>query len=475
MIPSLRSSSRPQSPTVSLRSSYKLLVGIFIVALVYSTVLPQERTNAGEPQRVNVSIIYTDETNGYLQACGCTANQAGGLAKRATLIRDLKRSVDATQQASILLDGGNLAANSATSEAILSILSSMKYSAVGMGDSDLAEGDAFVHAAETMNLPLLNCPNSSSGARSATVDPRPLINLYVDEQGRTAAFDRSDANSKAIATISIISLADCPSRQAIAGLTASLKRVIDLHVPHVNVVISHMPWSREEDVLKSQEVQSHVGLWIGMRQYPKPSDLHAVRIGHVQVVPSPDRDSVEVVALGISNGAALECSSSLHLIRDDIPMDQKIQEMVDFYYRREALDLQESSIASASQIQSKGKYASSELCADCHLSATKQWIASKHYVALRTLVQKSRLVPACLSCHSEQFRRTELFNLATSTTTHDGVSCTTCHGDSLVHVALGDRASRPPKVGESTCRECHTPVQDPKFDYTRSLARIRHW
>jgi len=109
----------------------------------------------------------------------------------------------------------------------------------------------------------------------------------------------------------------------------------------------------------------------------------------------------------------------------------------------------------------------------CHPAQYAQWQTQKHAQAIESLRQKERLVPECLKCHSEQYRRTGKFvpNLGRA----DGVQCSTCHGEGVIHSLLEgpDRIER--DMGEVGCRSCHDADNDPEFAYEAARAIIRHW
>ena len=96
---------------------------------------------------------------------------------------------------------------------------------------------------------------------------------------------------------------------------------------------------------------------------------------------------------------------------------------------------------------------------------------SKH--AVETLAAKQRLVPECLPCHSEQYRRTGKFVAGWGQA--DGVQCSTCHGEGVVHSLLErkDQIVRDP--GEGLCVRCHDTAHDESFDLARDRERVKHW
>jgi predicted CxxxxCH...CXXCH cytochrome family protein len=92
---------------------------------------------------------------------------------------------------------------------------------------------------------------------------------------------------------------------------------------------------------------------------------------------------------------------------------------------------------------------------------------------VETLAAKQRLVPECLPCHSEQYRRTGKFVVGWGQA--DGVQCSTCHGEGMVHSLLErkDQIVRDP--GEKLCLTCHEAERDSQFQYVTYQWKIKHW
>jgi len=53
-----------------------------------------------------------------------------------------------------------------------------------------------------------------------------------------------------------------------------------------------------------------------------------------------------------------------------------------------------------------------------------------------------------------------------------GVQCEECHGPGGNHAAAPSKANTKVNAGIETCRRCHTPGQDPNFDYQKKVRNI---
>ena len=104
-------------------------------------------------------------------------------------------------------------------------------------------------------------------------------------------------------------------------------------------------------------------------------------------------------------------------------------------------------------------YAPASFCVECHQSQTAAWRKQAHAHSVQTLQREGRLLPECLTCHSEYFRMTNQFALLPAG--EDGVQCATCHGDGLLHSVSSRKEQVFRKVPEDLCQSCHNQERDP--------------
>ena len=84
-------------------------------------------------QRQSFAILWNYDTSGYLETCGCSSHQLGGLPRRATLLADLRarQPVLAIEGAHIVEDKGDF--QLFKGEMIVRLLSQMGYNAMLLG------------------------------------------------------------------------------------------------------------------------------------------------------------------------------------------------------------------------------------------------------------------------------------------------------------------------------------------------------
>lgn len=439
----------------------------WVIALVALTLLASAISLPGSGS--TLTIIYTADTQGFLQSCGCTTAQVGGLAKRATLLRQLQHK----SPGALLIDGGNLAGDLRRAEAVMQCLRLMHYHAVGIGELDLKLGAGYWKQARACGLPLTACP---APTRNTSQYAAPYITARID--------------GRSIVVVGLSPRAKSAGKKAATGRDgnpdegeAQIIRILSSLRQRANMVIVMSPLTFDEErelVLKLEGARKGgerplVDLVIGMRSHAtrEPISLHGVTF-----VPVPQKGEVGVVEASFvqSHSSSREQVSFRHhfeVVTDSLPADREVQEVVSAYYARQAAELLEANMSRAMDWTKLG-YETSHSCAECHAREVELWQRTKHAHAAETLKAKNRLVGECLTCHSELFRRTKKFNPELGVAWH-GVECSTCHGDGVLHSALGVRQHIARKVDERLCRTCHNPENDPKFEPVSYLERIRHW
>jgi hypothetical protein len=106
-------------------------------------------------------------------------------------------------------------------------------------------------------------------------------------------------------------------------------------------------------------------------------------------------------------------------------------------------------------------------CATCHEDIARSWQKTRHARAFESLKKTSQEgLPACLKCHVTAYDEPGGFVDFELTPELVGVQCEECHGSGNTHAAeSGNKEKIAAKPGEGKCKRCHTPGQDPGFQY----------
>ena len=96
-------------------------------------------------------------------------------------------------------------------------------------------------------------------------------------------------------------------------------------------------------------------------------------------------------------------------------------------------------------------------CGNCHKSAVKSWLHSRHSSAMDTLTARVRASdPRCVPCHSVDYMVVN--SIVRVDEIHHGVQCENCHKQGVKPV--------------DTCAPCHNDLTDPNRHYLAFIASI---
>ncbi len=147
------------------------------------------------------------------------------------------------------------------------------------------------------------------------------------------------------------------------------------------------------------------------------------------------------------------------------------------------------------------EYVGVEVCRECHPTAWRVWLGSRHArssVTLQTGIARGIAereeeraeclaeAPSCLECHGVGVAKGQRLASLGEVRAEEGVTCEACHGPASLHVAAA-RAQRP-RPGlvasllhpERACADCHQRRAShqhellPQFEETAARAAIRH-
>jgi len=128
-----------------------------------------------------LDLLYTGDVIGYLEDCGCKMNPAGGLAKRAWLLNQLKTNYPQTPL--VLLDSGNFADNptetgDVRTAALLDFMAKLGYKVVNVGERDLTLGyDDFVQRTKGLGMQFISTNIVKQGSKSTVFPPYAIVEV----------------------------------------------------------------------------------------------------------------------------------------------------------------------------------------------------------------------------------------------------------------------------------------------------------
>ncbi len=396
-------------------------------------------TNA--PQST-VTILYTGNTQGNLEPCGCYVGQSGGVARRATVVEQFR----AKGLHPLLVDaGGWMDAENSENElerlkfqTYLTAMAQIGYTAISPSSQDFHWGADFLFKVlQDNNLPVLL---TVSEFGTEHIQPYQLVKV---EGTSVALLGASNMNASA-----------AEIKTGIQKAVTSVSNQAD-----VVVLLSSLPPALEEQI--AQEVE-------GIDLIISASERKTQTIGKTLLVGSVSGGKM----LGFAQwGGGDTWKTGQITMTEEVPEHPDVQARVQAFYQRIADDpkFQGSTkrLFATERLESEphNSFVGSDTCRDCHKDVYAQWETTSHAAAYHTLLQAQRhFYPECVSCHVTGSGYETGFQIGVDERQHlAGVGCETCHGPGRSHVSNPKKTNVRAKVDTALCQQCHSEEHHPGF------------
>ena len=412
----------------------------------------------------HLHIVVSGDTAGWITPCGCTANQSGGLERRASLLNTL-----GTKDRVVYLDVGGSAAGKS------------EYQQVKL--KSILQGD------KLMGLELHNI-----GAPETQLAPDTLLKIGQETSTRWLSANLQIKNDRDTSKTQIAShkvIVRNGIRILVTGVvdptliknpmwtareaSASVLDVLKLEKADVTVVLAYMD---EPNLRALAESLPEVDYIIGG---PTGQLLAPANVGPVEIMSATNKGkflaAMELEKTGknwrTKKRHAIEVSSTL-------PRDSAQSKNLEAYlsalatrdFPADETGLVSNSSASI-QNQLNYKIAGTAACVTCHQQDDRLWHASKHSHAWQTLIDKrSHVDPSCQQCHTTGYGIPGGFEQVAKSTQLVNVGCESCHGPSQSH-ALNPKL-KTTYLSREQCVRCHDHENSPEFDFAKYWGKITH-
>jgi hypothetical protein len=460
-----------------------------------------------------VALVLSGEMHGYVEPCGCTSGQTGGLARRATLMEQLRQDrgwnvVGLDLGGTMIPERIGRAQTKMKFDLARDALESIGFVALGIGyEEAVSRQDELLELSERDK----SQPEYDLRLTSANVRPYP-DNPELDITQLYRVIDVPQGEGRKPFRVAVTSILGTSRSQGIAGdlffkiLTPSeaLRDVLprmQAEQPDLLVLLSHAQAEEseqlatefpdfplvvssggpEEGLLKPKQVGRTQLLFVGMK---------GKNVGVVGVYPqAAERFKYELVKL---DGARFKNHSDL---------DDRMQAYQD-RLRDERPDQTDN--ANPPAHPSGRTFVGAKACADCHAGSYEKWLSTGHSHAFASLTSgradhEGRWIDRkwdaeCIACHAvgwepQQALRWEGGFVDEATTPHLlNNQCENCHGPGSLHVKLeteGTASEADLKAAqegmrltlanaEKTCRGCHDGDNDPHFVFDEYWPKVEH-
>jgi hypothetical protein len=448
-------------------------------------------TPAGGPVVRRLALVYTGNSAGFLETCGCKVNQSGGMARRATVLSQLRREHPNV----LLLDAGSSFSRPEDERRpdffteqeqrfYLRLMDSMGYGAAAIGMNELAFGLPYFRSmARGMTTPYLVANVRQDGHPIAPADTvllsggmrvdvvglfePPRVNasdgLFEEQASRLTIEDPIQALRRGLpqwrrrADLLVV----------MGRLTPTTIRKIVAECPGVDVILS-----TDEDAPTQRQVGERVEL-----HNQDPSGF----VGRTLVLYTPIHNyGLSSAEVGLdASGRIASASIEDHWLRKDVPDDPVVRRRLNrFYDEVGRMDAAQASVTppfAGDPERFRGTYVGAAQCEGCHESEYAQWKTTKHASAYKTLLDVHRhFQPRCISCHVVGYGSPTGYRVGAREEPLGNVQCEVCHGPGAAHVESPERTNIHRLVPTSVCEGCHTPDHSDHFVYADQVPKVRH-
>lgn len=433
----------------------------------------------GQSRAAEVVLLYTGDTQSFLEVCGCADNQLGGIARRATMVNDLKQSYPNA----LLLDAGGLFAGDTVLDQLrckihLKAMKAIHYDAANVGVGELRFGQAFF---ETMRdsggVPFVSANLKINGVQMGT--PVKILDTGDVRAGIIGVAGEREIEVHNMAMGANTSHINMPDGidvklDGIREAVASMHQKTDLII-----VLSDLDREAERDLV---EHIADIDIVISTR-----STETTHRIGNTLLLGTqPQGKAIGQAILTVENRQVKAEQITSVLLSESIGEDRTVKRIVDEFYNlvQKNSALQQTArprfagFALEDQVrQGTNRYVGVETCSGCHAAEVADWEQSHHANAFNRLLQKQKhYQPDCVTCHTTGFGYPTGFRIGKDVKRLTNVQCEVCHGPGEQHARRPEVRNIRRTPSPDLCQRCHDANQTPDFDtrFADMLAEVNH-
>lgn len=464
------------------------------------------------------AIVLSGQQRGYVEPCGCSETQSGGLGRR----HDLFRQIEQRGWPVTALDLGgtvqrNREQNKYKFDMILDALAVMGYEAAALGPSELRFGVDYLLSKREFDPSNTEDPLSFVGANitlfgAPDLGPRRWKLLKVGQAtiGVTAVLGAG--------LRSTLIPQDARTELEIEDPNDALPPVIEelaAQQPDLMVLLAHA----DSDESRRLAVEFPEFDLVVSAGGPEDPDGKPERIGE-SVLVQVGRKGKYAGVVGLYPGNA-ETPLRFELVNLDSQRFQntpKMHELMQYYQNRLRASVAAVMADLPASVHPRGAtFVGAEKCGECHKKAHAKWQTTKHSHAYHSLIegregQKGNWIPRnddpeCLACHvtgwdpQEVLRYDSGFQLKAlaGESAHlyeklKGQQCENCHGPGSRHVEREETWARnreaiehsevvaaraeikltKKQAKQTLCHRCHDLDNSPNFNFEKYWEEVKH-
>jgi hypothetical protein len=461
-----KQSAAPVASSRTTPAPLGFLVALAVSSLVLALVAGCEPQATGPKLPVAppgaITVLFSDDNQGVLSSCGCASSPSGGLAKRQSVIDDLRRQ----RPGVLVVDAGDMFGerpNAIKTKYMIKALARSGYDAIGLGDNDFSLGVAALRAmVRDDKLPLI-CANVTDETGQPVVPPHVIREAAGLRVGIFAVI--------ADAAYGVPPLEWRKGLHVEPPLEAARREVRDLAGCDVIIALSHQPLAATKELARSVP-----GIQIVVSGHDETVLQEPLAVGDARIVGTgPIGRLLGALTYARGQGSGPVVAQELVGLSIKVPDSKWVLDLY-WQYVKEAKgepppDWMLTTIPE--------HYEPSENCGKCHVEEYLQWTGTRHAHAYGTIEKVGRQEdPECILCHTMGYGREGGFTSITKTHDLGKVTCQACHPCTSAHGFVG--AKKDPTLDPKTnltsrqCVACHGLIESPKFNFQTYKTLIAH-
>ena len=463
---------------ISQYSVFKTLIIVFMLL-----VLSNQNDNSlygnetgkslNETSESAVNIIFTGEENGYLEPCGCSEKELGGLPKRHSLINLLRKR----DENWIILSLGDLPGKVGRQgeikmETTLKALDQMGYTAHNIGEKDISMGiDLLGYLSQISSVDFISSNIVNPNPQILKIKPYVVKEIKI--KGTTLKVGILGIVSPELIDGAYQEIEVIDPIESLKPLLSKLSDKTDLLI-----LLSH---AEIEDSIKIAEIYPGLDLIISGHRVDRPG-LYLKKVKDTYVVPVGEKGkylgTITMPPKFSRTNEDRPSNSNLPSV-ETIPLDEKFEDSPEIkmllkIYQQRLRDEELLKRVFKADPPLNLTYIGNDDCAVCHNKIFKHWEETRHASAYETLVKaEHEYDPECIGCHVIGLNYFTGFETIESTPKlKEGVGCESCHGPGSNHKETQSKDYG--KADVEICEICHEDEHSPGFQFKEYWQKITH-
>jgi len=425
----------------------------------------------GTPE-TSINIIFTGEENGYLEPCGCSEKELGGLPKRHSLINLLRKR----DENWIVLSLGDLPGKVGRQDEIkmettLKALGLMGYTAHNIGEKDISMGiDLLGYLSQISSVDFISSNIVNLNPQILKIKPYVVKEIKIKETTLRVGIlgiVSPDLIDNAYQEIEVV--------DPIVSLKPLLSKLSD--ETDLLILLSH---AEIEDSIKIAEIYPGFDLIISGHRVDSPS-LYLEKVKDTYVIPVGEKGKyLGAITMPPEFSRTNEdrpSNSNLPSV-EIISLDERFEDSPEIkmllkIYQQRLRDEELLKRVFKADLPSNLTYIGNDDCAVCHNKIFKHWENTSHASAYETLLKvEHEYDPECVECHTTGLNYFTGFVTMESTPGLKGVGCESCHGPGSAHKETQSKDYG--IVDVDGCIICHEDEHSPGFQFKDYWQKIIH-